>query len=71
MMINLVVITLFAVNWFARISDAPRSTSTSGQLLLTVVAFVLLGSSGWLGGKLAYTYGLRVADEETQREGLR
>jgi hypothetical protein len=26
--------------------------------------------SGWLGGKLAYRYGVRVADEQTQSEGF-
>jgi uncharacterized membrane protein len=25
--------------------------------------------SGWLGGKLAYRYGVRVADEATQAQG--
>ena len=34
-------------------------------------ATAILGVSGWLGGKLAYTYGVRVADEERQREGFR
>jgi hypothetical protein len=28
-----------------------------------------LGVSGFLGGKLAYRYGVRVADESTQAEG--
>jgi uncharacterized membrane protein len=38
-------------------------------LALTVVALLLLGVSGWLGGRLAYHYGVRVADEGTQRHG--
>ncbi|MGW3205659.1 hypothetical protein [Streptomyces sp. NPDC001135] len=29
-----------------------------------------LGFSGFLGGKLAYRYGVRVADEATQAEGF-
>jgi uncharacterized membrane protein len=35
-----------------------------------VVAVAILGASGWLGGKLAYHYGVRVADEQTQAEGF-
>ena len=30
----------------------------------------MLGVSGFLGGKLAYRYGVRVADEATQAEGF-
>jgi uncharacterized membrane protein len=30
----------------------------------------VLGISGWLGGKLAYRWGVRVADEHVQREGF-
>ncbi|PTT22906.1 hypothetical protein DBR36_01060, partial [Microbacterium sp. HMWF026] len=37
---------------------------------LSVVASAGLGISGWLGGKLAYRWGVRVADENTQREGF-
>jgi uncharacterized membrane protein len=29
----------------------------------------VVGVSGFLGGELAYRYGVRVADEETQRTG--
>jgi hypothetical protein len=35
-----------------------------------LVAVAILGASGWLGGKLAYHYGVRVADEHTQAEGF-
>ena len=31
-------------------------------------ALALLGASGWLGGKLAYRFGVRVVDEATQAE---
>jgi uncharacterized membrane protein len=33
------------------------------------VALAALAVSGWLGGKLAYRYGVRVADEATQARG--
>lgn len=41
----------------------------TGQLLLSAVALGLLMVSGWIGGMLAYRYGVRVADENTQLEG--
>ncbi|MFF4842895.1 DUF2231 domain-containing protein [Streptomyces collinus] len=42
-----------------------------GQLALSVVALAVLGLSGYLGGKLAYRYGVRVAEESVQAEGYR
>jgi uncharacterized membrane protein len=38
--------------------------------VVSVVALLLLGVSGFLGGELAYRYGVRVADEQTQRAGF-
>jgi hypothetical protein len=35
------------------------------------VALVLPGASGWLDGKLAYRYGVRVVDEASQADGFR
>jgi uncharacterized membrane protein len=32
-------------------------------------AWSRLAVSGWLGGRLAYRYGVRVADEATQAQG--
>ncbi|WP_329414860.1 DUF2231 domain-containing protein [Nocardia vinacea] len=42
-----------------------------GQLVLSITALAVLGVSGYLGGKLAYHYGVRVADETTQASGYR
>jgi uncharacterized membrane protein len=41
----------------------------AGPLALSAVCLVLLGVSGFLGGKLAFRYGVRVADEATQASG--
>ena len=41
----------------------------AGMLALSVVSVAVLGVSGFLGGKLAYRYGVRVADETTQADG--
>lgn len=65
--LNLTVAAAYAVNFFWRSGD---DVVTVGQLALSVVALAALGASGWLGGKLAYRYGVRVADETTQAEGF-
>ncbi|GER23199.1 hypothetical protein NCCP1664_16950 [Zafaria cholistanensis] len=71
MALNLVAVALFAVGFFVRL-DAVRDQEFSVfAFILSIVALGLIGASGWLGGKLAYHYGVRVADEETQREGFR
>lgn len=69
MSLNLLVVGLFAVSFALRRADGYESVGTV-PLTLSVVALALLGASGWLGGRLAYHYGVRVADEETQRHGF-
>lgn len=69
MSLNLSVVALFAVGFALRHSHFRDSDGTpSGPLALSVVALVLLGASGWLGGKLTYRYGVRVVDETTQAD---
>ena len=68
--LNLAVVVIFVVNFFIRKSDGYESVKPL-HLTLTIIAILLLGASGWLGGKLAYRYGVRVADETTQAEGFR
>jgi uncharacterized membrane protein len=41
-----------------------------GPLVLSIVGLAIVGVSGFLGGKLAYHYGVRVADEATQADGF-
>lgn len=42
-----------------------------GPLALSVVSLFALAAAGYLGGMLAFRYGVRVADEATQAEGYR
>ncbi|MDB5071995.1 MAG: hypothetical protein JWM87_3106 [Candidatus Eremiobacteraeota bacterium] len=52
-------------------ADASRNDAVSqNEIGLSLLALTLLGASGWLGGMLAYHFGVRVADERTQAEGL-
>jgi uncharacterized membrane protein len=69
MALNVTVLVLFVVSFFLRSGRTDEQTSV-GLLLLSIVALALLGASGWLGGKLAYHFGVRVADESTQAEGF-
>jgi uncharacterized membrane protein len=72
MSLNLVVVALFAVSWVIRQGDIDAPTETSnGLIALSAVALALLAGSGWLGGKLTFRYGVRVADEATQAEAYR
>jgi uncharacterized membrane protein len=69
MAINTAVLVLFvitALSW-----PDGRDAVTGTQVTLTVVGLLALSVSGWLGGKLSYHYGVRVADEQTQASGFR
>lgn len=70
MALNLAVVVLFVIDFVVRAASGYEEPSTPG-LILTLIALALLTVSGWLGGKLAYRYGVRVADETTQGEGFR
>src|SRR5215207_388416 len=70
MALNLAIVVMFAFNFLIRKSDGYDEVKPL-HLTLTVVALLLLGASGWLGGKLAYRYGVRVAEEAMQADGYR
>lgn len=57
----------FAVSFALRSGDGPTAW---GQVALSVLALALLAGAGWLGGMLTYRYGVRVAEERTQRLGF-
>jgi uncharacterized membrane protein len=71
MTLNLAVTVTFAVNFLWRHGNYTDGNAVGGgQLALSAVTLAVLGVSGYLGGKLAYRYGVRVADERVQAEGL-
>lgn len=70
MLLNLGAMALFAANLIVRFLGDDDEVSIVG-LVLTLITLAALSMSGWLGGKLAYTYGVRVADERAQDEGFR
>ena len=69
MSLNIAAILLFAASLAVRLSNESADPGFAG-ILFTVLAVLALGASGFLGGELAYRYGVRVADEDTQRAGF-
>jgi uncharacterized membrane protein len=68
--LNLAVVALFAVSLVVRgRPDAGSDATSVGIVVLSVIALAGLGAAGWLGGRLSFHYGVRVADEATQSEG--
>ncbi len=57
MTLNLVIVVLYVVNVWLRISNP---TQTTGPLTLSVVAITMLLVSGWLGGELVHVHGVGV-----------
>jgi uncharacterized membrane protein len=67
MTLNLAVTLAYVAGFGWRMDDR---TVGAGQLALSAVSFAVLAVSGFLGGRLAYRFGVRVADETTQAEGF-
>ncbi|MEU5994496.1 DUF2231 domain-containing protein [Spirillospora sp. NPDC047418] len=69
MALNLAVTAAYAAGFGWRLGDVTGPVAP-GPIALSVAALAALTVSGFLGGKLAYRYGVRVADETTQSEGF-
>jgi uncharacterized membrane protein len=70
LILNVTVVVLFAISFLIRAADVYGKPTSVGLFILSIVALAILTVSGWLGGMMAYHYGVRVADDETQREGF-
>ncbi len=70
MSINLTVTAAYALNFWWRSGQVGNAAVPIGPMLLSLVSLGALGVSGYLGGKLAYRYGVRVAAEAVQAEGF-
>jgi uncharacterized membrane protein len=67
--LNVTALVVFLVDLALRRSQGLDDVGTL-PFVLSLVGIAIVGASGWLGGKLAYHYGVRVADEGTQAEGF-
>lgn len=54
--LNVMAVTLYAVNIWMRIDG----TSASTPLVLSIIAVILLGISGWLGAEMVHKHGVGV-----------
>lgn len=61
----------FVISFLARRGDASLTAASAPVLALSVVGLAALGGCAWLGLRLAFRYGVRVADEATRDEGYR
>jgi uncharacterized membrane protein len=66
MLINLVIVVLFAVNLWLRMGSTPPTTI---PLILSFVGIALLGVSGWLGGEMVYVRGVAVEKQGSLSTG--
>ena len=69
MFLNLAIVAAFAASFIWRADRGAEIPADTGLFILSGVALAVLALAGWLGGMLAYRYGVRVADEETQLTG--
>jgi uncharacterized membrane protein len=69
LVLNVGIIAAYVVNFVWRDSLGPGSVS-GGPLALSVVSLATLAVSGYLGGKLAFRYGVRVVEDRDQGEGF-
>lgn len=71
MVLNLLVTLAYALGWWWRYAaSTDHGKVVVGQIVLSAVTLAVLAVSGALGGKLAYHYGVRVAEEATQATGF-
>jgi uncharacterized membrane protein len=70
MTLNLLVTAAYLIGFAWRYGSYHQSAPVSaGQIVLSAASLTVLAVSGFLGGKLTYTYGVRVAQETDQADG--
>ncbi|MBA3233024.1 MAG: DUF2231 domain-containing protein [Propionibacteriales bacterium] len=72
MVLNLTTSATYMVNlrWRRSLATKGGRGVDTGPMKLSAISLAALGVSGYLGGKLAYGYGVRVADEDAQAKGF-
>ena len=68
--LNLAVTAAYVVGFLWRHGSPVSGRVEIGQLVLSALSVGVLAVSGALGGRLAYHFGVRVADEATQATGF-
>jgi uncharacterized membrane protein len=68
--VNGSAIILFTISFLVRLGNDDSQVSVLG-FVLSLIAYLLVGVGGMLGGELVYRHGVRVADETTQVRAFR
>ncbi|WP_253257222.1 DUF2231 domain-containing protein [Arthrobacter sp. Hiyo1] len=68
MSLNLTITIAYLVNFLLRVGQ--HGPVQAVLIIFSALSVAALGVSGYLGGKLAFHYGVRVANEETQAAGF-
>jgi uncharacterized membrane protein len=68
--VNGSAIILFTISFLVRLGNDASQVSVLG-FVLSLIAYLLVGVGGMLGGELVYRHGVRVADETTQVRAFR
>jgi uncharacterized membrane protein len=68
MILNLIAVAIFALNFYLRLGNTPGSTL---PIVLSVVGVLLIAISGWLGGEMVYVYGMGVQQSSGASAGQR
>jgi len=69
--LNSLALVIFLVDFIWRSNTRDNWDSAPvGPLVLSIIGLAVISASGFLGGKLAYRYGVRVAEESVQAEGF-
>ncbi|HEY1326268.1 MAG TPA: DUF2231 domain-containing protein [Casimicrobiaceae bacterium] len=63
MSINLLVVVLFIINIWLRVSAGDQGAAGTGTVWLSLISIILLAISGWLGGKMVFELGVAVNTE--------
>lgn len=74
MALNLSAVVLYIVSLLLRMNNAAFQTSRwAGAMALEIIALGTLGTSGWLGGQMAYVHrvGVLESEDETQTTARR
>ncbi|TCC47535.1 DUF2231 domain-containing protein [Kribbella capetownensis] len=69
LILNVTIVVAYVVNALWR-RGADADQVAVGPIVLSGVSLAALMVSGYLGGKLAFRYGVRVAEEDDQAEGF-
>ena len=70
LVVNDLVTAMFVVSFLIRRGEPKDDPTAIALIVLSGVALVMLAVSGWLGGRLAYSYGVRVSAEADQVKGF-